>query len=467
MSGDALRENIVRQVDRNNGAIARILANNVWPRFGSFIESAHTQGADTIRSDARTAELRAAVASLVAGTAVLKVKLYDLGAFTAFSTAEGQIGESYDSDEAFQSARLGIAANELEFAEQFESIDGVLAERWVVSSYVPVRPAASGRVEAVAEVYADVTDALTGIQAAERRQIGILAVAGLLVFAALLAVVWRAERRLERAHARNLELAAGVARAEAASRAKSDFIANMSHEPRTPLNAVIGFAQMIRDEILGPLVEERYRGYVADIADSGEHLLAIVNDILDLVNVENGRMDVRRGRFDPAATAAGVARMLHPVAAQAGVARLSDIADGAMTMNNDEGKIRQIMVNLLANAVKFTAAGGRVVLAVAQSPGGTVISVRDTGVGMREEDIPLALAPFGQLQGPQTTHRGGSGIGLPLSKSLAELLGGTLAIDSKTGVGTVVTVRFPPERAAAQTLEGDELFSALPISRAV
>jgi signal transduction histidine kinase len=237
-----------------------------------------------------------------------------------------------------------------------------------------------------------------------------------------------------------------------ASRAKSEFLANMSHELRTPLNAIIGFSEIMAREILGPVGQPRYRDYAHDIQDSGKHLLGVINDILDLSRIEAGRMTLVEDEVDLAAVISGCVRLLSYRAATAGVAIVPDFDKETCRIRADEGRIRQIGFNLLANAIKFTPQGGEVRIAIAPNHDGEVeLTVADTGIGMRPEDIPVAMTPFQQVQTGGVRNIGGTGLGLPLTKTLVELHGGRLAISSALGEGTTVSAVFPRERVMSAT----------------
>jgi signal transduction histidine kinase len=252
-------------------------------------------------------------------------------------------------------------------------------------------------------------------------------------------------RYLMRDHRERMEAA------EEASRAKSTFLATVSHELRTPLNAIIGFSEILRTEMFGPVGSARYRGYVADINDSAIHLLSLVNDLLDLAKAEAGKQELYEETLEIDDVARVCLRLMAERAAEAGVRLdLVDRLDGCL-FRGDERKMRQIVLNLLSNSVKFTPAGGRVTLDVAVAPeGGLQIVVRDTGIGMGEDDIAKALEPFGQVGDVMTRQTGGTGLGLPLTVNLVELHGGTLAIASAPGQGTAVTLTFPVERTVKE-----------------
>jgi signal transduction histidine kinase len=234
--------------------------------------------------------------------------------------------------------------------------------------------------------------------------------------------------------------------AAAASQAKSQFLATMSHELRTPLNAIIGFSELLKGELFGPLGDARYKGYINDVHRSGKHLLALVNDVLDFSKIDAGHLTLQEDQMDIGETLTTSLRMIEGQAANIGVTLEQEIAHDLPILRADERRVRQIVLNLLSNAVKFTPRGGRVRLIAFTDEKEFVVQVADNGIGMAKEDIPRALERFGQLDGDLNRKYEGTGLGLPLTKKLAELHGGRLEIESELCVGTKVTVAFPADR---------------------
>jgi signal transduction histidine kinase len=249
-----------------------------------------------------------------------------------------------------------------------------------------------------------------------------------------------AELRLNQQH-----LLAAKEAAEVADRAKTEFLANMSHELRTPLNAIIGFSSILSDCTFGPL-SVRYVEYAKLICDSGGHLLSIINDILEIAKAEASHLTLAEEEVDIAAIAALGSRMIEEMARKAEIDFHLAIADGLPTLYADPDKLRRILSNLLSNAVKFTPSGGAVTLWATCDAEGLVFRIEDTGIGIPPDKIAIALAPFGQVDGGLARKYDGVGLGLPLTKRLVELHGGTLEIASAPGQGTVVSARFPPSR---------------------
>jgi two-component system cell cycle sensor histidine kinase PleC len=246
------------------------------------------------------------------------------------------------------------------------------------------------------------------------------------------------------------ELETARARAEESSRVKSQFMANMSHELRTPLNAIIGFSEVIRDAIMGP-VAARYRDYARDIHSSGTHLLHLIGEVLDLSKIEVGRLELHEEPVDLAKVIGDCHRLIAERATSGGLDITVELPAKLPVIRGDELRLKQIILNLLSNAVKFTPPGGRVTLSIASTAeGGVALTVSDTGIGMKPEEIPIALEPFRQLDSALNRRYEGTGLGLPLAQRLAELHGGTLKIDSTAGGGTRVAINLPPERVVSR-----------------
>ncbi len=236
-------------------------------------------------------------------------------------------------------------------------------------------------------------------------------------------------------------------RAEAASRAKTEFLATMSHELRTPLNAIIGFSEVLKRELLGPLGQERYREYAKDINESGAHLLSLISDILEYSKSETGKLRLVESEVDLNQMIANVVRQQGPRAEVAGVSLLRDGAEQPVRIRGDERKLRQVLMNLASNAIKFTPMGGEVRVGLGRDDDGDVlISVVDTGIGIAADDMPKVFTAFGQIDNAWSRRYEGTGLGIPLAKAMIELHDGALTIASNVGSGTVVTVKLPRER---------------------
>ncbi|MEI6560379.1 MAG: ATP-binding protein [Rhodospirillaceae bacterium] len=236
--------------------------------------------------------------------------------------------------------------------------------------------------------------------------------------------------------------------AEQANIAKSAFLANMSHELRTPLTAIIGFSEMIHEEMLGPNASGRYREYAYDVIASGRHLLSIINDVLDVSKIEAGKMEITPRRLDVRTLIATAARVNRDAASRKGIRIATRIDDDAGTVWADDRAARQILINLMSNAVKFTPEAGSITIsASAGVDGGIDVAVADTGIGIPANRLPTLMRPFEQVDNHYARTTGGTGLGLALVKGLIERHCGTVVIESTPGKGTTVTVRFPPHYA--------------------
>jgi PAS domain S-box-containing protein len=253
-------------------------------------------------------------------------------------------------------------------------------------------------------------------------------------------------------HWKNVEEALVAARraAEAANAQKSDILAKVSHEIRTPLNAIIGFSEVMMEERFGPIGNERYRTYLSDIHVSGEHLMSLINDLLDLSKIEAGKLDLS---FEAVAVNAMIQESVALMQPQANRERIiirTSLSADVPDVVADRRSLRQILLNVMSNAVKFTKAGGQVIVSSALEPNGEVVlRVRDTGVGMSERDIETALKPFRQVATSKSADQRGTGLGLPLTKALVEANRATFAIDSAVNQGTLVKITFPTTRVLA------------------
>ena len=241
-------------------------------------------------------------------------------------------------------------------------------------------------------------------------------------------------------------------KAELANEMKSKFLANMSHELRTPLNSILGFAEMMEQGVYGDIGNPRYSDYLATIRYSGTHLLTLINNLLDLAKIEAGREELCEETLDSFELLHAAAHAEEPTARERGLTLTCEVEGKPLLLQADRVKLDQIVLNLLSNAIKFTPEGGRVTLTGRpDAAGGFEIIVADTGCGMAATDIPRAMGSFAQIRSPYVRSRDrGTGLGLPIARSLAELHGGRLEIDSCRGLGTRVSVHLPAERVIGE-----------------
>jgi signal transduction histidine kinase len=217
---------------------------------------------------------------------------------------------------------------------------------------------------------------------------------------------------------------------------------------RTPLNAILGFSEVIKSQMFGPL-SGRYRSYAADIFNSGNHLLELINEILDLSKLEAGKVELQEEDVNLGATLEGCMQLVEPQARKTQIRLSASFDDDISLVRVDPRRFRQIVINLLSNAVKFTPDGGEVSVSTFRNNGDLVLTITDTGIGMSPEEIPHAMASFGQVDSKISRKHEGTGLGLPLAKHLVELHGGILTLESEVNVGTTVTFTLPPHRIVA------------------
>jgi signal transduction histidine kinase len=245
------------------------------------------------------------------------------------------------------------------------------------------------------------------------------------------------------------QLTVALREADYANRTKTEFLANMSHELRTPLNAILGFSEIIEQQMFGA-IGERYAQYARDIHRSGEHLLALVNDVLDLAKLEAGKLELREAEIDVQDLVDDCLSLVRGKA-DAGKIRLSrDLTPAAPKIRGDARALKQVLLNFLSNAIKFTPEGGAVVVrSWTDETSRFCLSVKDSGIGMTKADIQVALSPFGQVDSKLSRKHEGTGLGLPICKSLLELHGGEICVESEPSAGTTMTAVLPADRALA------------------
>ncbi len=345
----------------------------------------------------------------------------------------------------FDEARQGKVSSEIILGYRFKD-----KQYNVVRTYLPIIPDTSSplrreRIPAVLILVHDITPVWSNpdlIQAVIT--IGMI-VLFILLFVSIIYASWKTEKLLTQHYEKASELISAKENAEVESEEKTKFLANISHELRTPLNAIIGFSEILKDEVMGPINNPQYKDYINDIHSSGVHLLSLINDILDYSKADAGKLEVEFAEVDITKVMKNSLRLMDPRAKEAGVRLISGIPKEHIVIKTDAKRLKQVLLNLLSNAVKFTPSEGKVTLLAWRDINRklAVIEVQDTGVGIAPKDIPKVMQMFGQVENELSRKYEGTGLGLPLSKRLLQMMGGSMDIQSKLNEGTIVTIRLP------------------------
>jgi two-component system cell cycle sensor histidine kinase PleC len=324
--------------------------------------------------------------------------------------------------------------------------DGLENEISYIITYIPIIDSENGEfnVDGIVEITTDITDQWNNIAYLEKRIFISFIVIFLVFFIIVMYNTNYAQKIINKQFETNRELEEAKVKAETESSAKTQFLANVSHELRTPLNAIIGFSEMILSETYGKLENTQYKDYINDINNSGKHLLSVINDILDFSKASVDKLKVELIDLDLNKLALSSLRFVKPRADEANVKLIEDLPQEHIVMKADPKRLKQALLNLLSNSVKFTPSEGSVTLSVKKDVLKKLvyISVTDTGIGMSDQDIPKALSSFGQLDNKLSRKYEGTGLGLPLTKKLVELMNGTFDIKSIVGKGTTITLIF-------------------------
>jgi two-component system cell cycle sensor histidine kinase PleC len=354
--------------------------------------------------------------------------------------------KDYMQDDALADAYKGqVSHNLISRAIIYDENDDSFEKSFIIN-YIPIMVTNNHKVivQAVLEIRNDITQQWNNIMELEKRIFLAFVVTFLIFFAIVMYNTNYAQRIINKQFETNKALEEAKIRAETESSAKTQFLANVSHELRTPLNAIIGFSEIIMAETYGSLANSQYKDYVIDINNSGKHLLSVINDILDFSKASADKLQVDKVELDLNKLAYSSMRFVKPRADKAMVDLIVKIPLEHIIVTADPKRLKQALLNLLSNAVKFTPANGSVTLMLKKDPIKKLVQiiVKDTGIGMSAQDIPKALSSFGQIDSKLNRKYEGTGLGLPMTKKLVELMNGHFHIESKLNKGTKVVLTF-------------------------
>jgi two-component system cell cycle sensor histidine kinase PleC len=319
-------------------------------------------------------------------------------------------------------------------------------EKSFIISYVPVINTSAGDfgIEGVIEITTDITEQWDNITYLEKHIFVAFVIVFMVFFIIIMYNTNYAQRIINKQFETNRALEEAKTKAEMESSAKTEFLANISHELRTPLNAVIGFSEIMIAETYGKIENVQYKDYITDINNSGKHLLSVINDILDFSKASADKLQVDKIELDLNKLASSSMRFVKPRADGASIRLIEDFPTEHIIIYADPKRLKQALLNLLSNSVKFTPTDGSVTLSIRKNAVKKIvfISVTDTGIGMSDQDIPKALSSFGQVDNKLSRKYEGTGLGLPLTKKLIELMNGKFDLKSAPGKGTTVTIEF-------------------------
>jgi two-component system cell cycle sensor histidine kinase PleC len=459
-----------RHVEQTNLTLANLFIGNVWRENQAIVDSIQANGFANWQSNLPFIDFAKQAIEFCKNIPIIKLNLYDKNKnkflsssdFTIISDTTQAMGES--NLQEIRTVQGGSISTKFLPKAAYKKPDGITQQAVLVRSIVPIysiaidAPAGGNNIEGVIEMFMDVSK--------EWEYVGYIQILGtsliIIIFTIFYIILFfsagRAQKIIEKQHEANVELLEAKQKAETESLEKSKFLANISHELRTPLNAIIGFSELIKTEAYGPVGSPQYKDYANDINNSGNHLLSLINDILDYSKAAADKLQVEFVDVDLTKTIITSMRLVKPRAEEAKVNLVEEVPQERIVFVADPKRLKQALLNLLSNAVKFTPEGGSVTLSawVEQAENKIIIKVKDTGIGIAEQDISKAMSSFGQVDSKLSRRYEGTGLGLPLTKKLVELMGGNFGLQSEVGFGTTVTLTFPYKAASTEEKSGAE-----------
>ena len=441
---------IVNSVEHSSVVLARSISNHLWPTHRGFVKRVPSLNPETLQGRPEIDQITRDLRRLIEGLPVLKVKIYNLDGVTIYSTERRQIGEIKSSNIGFVTAAVsGKPASKYSVRDKFSAFSGEKFDVAVVETYAPVR-SPSGDIVAVIELYTDVTTVAGRLESTTQAilfaSIGVF----LIGFGGFLLLVWRAnrvieEQRQELVDARE-DLIEKNRRLAFVNDAQSDFFARVSHDLRTPMNAILGFSQILKSEQFGPLSNQRYQDYADYIFESGETLLGLVEDMLDISQIESGRYPVQIDRLNLVSLLDEVHKALDAEWEARGL-RFTISGEPSIPMiMADTRATRHILHNVLSNAIKFSSPEELIEVNLARNAesGGVILSISDQGPGVDEEEAEQMFDPYYQRGSAYEVSKDGEyGLTLSVAKALIEMQGGRMRVDRVDPSATVIELEFP------------------------
>ena len=462
-----------------NEVLSKTFANVLWPQFGEFLLR-NDLSADQRKVEALTSALDARVKEISRELPIIKIKVYNLEGLAIYSSVLKEIGENKSTNSGFLGARNGTVVNDLTHRGQMSATEGIIENVDVVSSYIPIYASTNGKVSAVFELYTNVTDTVKRIEFITFRLILALLAGFFGLYLSLLAIIARADRILTQQYSaleenqhrleiksadlesqiverqkieQDLRLSEQVA--ADASQAKSEFLSSMGHELRTPMNSILSLTQLLKSEPGSPLSDRQQR-FVEQMVKAGNYLLEMINQVLDLAKVGAGKLPVTPERVSLNEVVDEITPLIQNMA-DARLVAISKIDLANQQVTADYGRLKQVLLNLVSNAIKYNKKNGTIEITAKRQNGSVVIMIVDTGVGIASNRLGDLFEPFSRL-GQVAGGSKGTGIGLILSKNIVEAMSGALHIESTEGVGTTVFVTLP---AADSVIAQDKVQQAV------
>lgn len=438
---------MISTIEAQNMVLAKSFANIIWPKYKTHVNAVGHLDGDALRRHPVTLDIHATLKDLTTGLPILKVKMYSLDALTVYSSQFSQMGASKRGNKGFEATlNSEKPTTKTSFRETFASFDGPVKDRHLVESYLPII-GENGQLEGIFELYSDVTPLVGEINNMTVKVMMALFASFGLLYAVLFWVVRHASGVMKKQH---IDLVAAQKEATSSNMAKSSFLATMSHEIRTPLNGVLGLAQLLLN---GDLTKEQKR-HVKTILSSGETLLAIISDVLDMSKIEASGIQLENKAFNLKNLISIIATPFQSLIDDKGLTLTVKFDfDSALTVKGDPVRLRQILWNLISNAIKFTEKGSitvRIRKVNAQEVGISEtkdmvlnFAVIDTGGGIAPNRLDKIFDPFTQENSSITRKHGGTGLGLAIVKQLTELMGGIIKVESRLNEGTRFDVFIP------------------------